>query len=61
MGPTDAPLDGTSGYPVLNITSHPGASSHEDTPLQDLSLSHVPAIGISHGERPGSVPRQDLS
>jgi len=61
VGSTDAPLNGTPGHPVLNSTSHPDASSNEDTPLQDLSLSRVPATGISLGERRGSIPRQDSS
>jgi hypothetical protein len=54
-------LNGTPGTPCHHSTSHPGASSHEDTPPRDLSLSHVPAIGTPHGERPGSILQQDLS
>jgi hypothetical protein len=55
-GPIGGLLNGTPGTPCHHSTSHPEASSHKDTPPQGLSLSHVPAIGISHGERPGSIP-----
>jgi hypothetical protein len=55
------PLNGTPDTLCHHNTSHPGASSHEDTPPWDLSLSHVPAIGTSHGKRPGSILQQDLS
>jgi hypothetical protein len=55
------PLNRTPDTPCHHSTSHPRASSHEDTPPRDLSLSHVPATGTSHGEHLGSILRQDLS
>jgi hypothetical protein len=60
-GSTGGPLNGTPGTPCHHSTSHPGASSHEDTPPRDLSLSHVPTTGISHGECPGSTPSARLA
>jgi hypothetical protein len=55
------PFNRTPGTPCHHSTSHPEASSHEDTPPQDLSLSHVPATGTSHGEHLGGILWQDLS
>jgi hypothetical protein len=54
-------LNRTPGTLCHHNTSHSRASSHEDTPPRDLSLSHVPATGTSHGKHLGSILRQDLS
>jgi len=55
-GPNRISSQGDNRHPVPRWHLHPEASSHKDTPPQDLLISHAPATGTSHRGCPGRIP-----